>query len=135
MIAPLVIGNWKMNMTASDSCDLARILMSKSFDGVDVVISPPFTSLYPVMQIIKGSRLGLAGQNFHSEIKGAFTGEVSLEMLKDVGCNYVLIGHSERRKLFSETDEDVNKKVHLAMDMGIKAVVMTSLKFIHHKKI
>jgi triosephosphate isomerase len=120
---PLVIGNWKMNMLASEACHLAQSLVEMSVDGVDVVIAPPFTSLYPVSQIIKNSRLGLAGQNFHSEIKGAYTGEVSLEMLKDVGCGFVLVGHSERRQLFEESDADVNKKVHLSLKMGVTAVV------------
>ena len=110
-------------MLASEACHLAQSLVDMSVDGVDVVVAPPFTSLYAVSQIIKNSRLGLAGQNFHSEIKGAYTGEVSLEMLKDVGCGYVLIGHSERRKLFRESDVDVNKKVYLALQMGFTAVV------------
>ncbi len=123
MTTPLVIGNWKMNMLASEACQLAQSLVDISFDGVDVVIAPPFTALFAASQIIKGSRIGLAGQNFHSEIKGAFTGEVSLEMLKDVGCGYALIGHSERRQLFGESDADVNKKVHLALQMGVTAVV------------
>jgi triosephosphate isomerase (TIM) len=120
---PLVIGNWKMNMLASESCRLARSLVEMSVDGVDVIIAPPFTSLSAVSQIIGNSQLGLAGQNFHFEIKGAYTGEVSLEMLKDVGCGYVLIGHSERRKLFGESDADINKKVYLALQMGFTAVV------------
>jgi triosephosphate isomerase len=120
---PLVIGNWKMNMLASEACCLAQSLVEMSVDGVDVVIAPPFTSLSSVSQVIKNSRLGLAGQNFHSEIRGAYTGEVSLEMLNDVGCRYVLIGHSERRKLFGESDTDVNKKVYLALQMGFTAVV------------
>jgi triosephosphate isomerase len=120
---PLVIGNWKMNMLASEACRLAQSLVAMSVDGVDVVVAPPFTALSAVSHIIENSRLGLAGQNFHSEIKGAYTGEVSLEMLKDVGCGYVLIGHSERRKLFGESDADVNKKVYLALQMGFTAVV------------
>jgi len=120
---PLVIGNWKMNMLSSEACALARSLVDRLSTVEGVVIAPPFTSLYAVSQIIKGSKLGLAGQNFHFEGKGAYTGEVSLEMLKDVGCGYALIGHSERRQLFGETDEAVNKKVHLAMQMGITAVV------------
>ena len=123
MTTPLVIGNWKMNMLASEACHLAQSLADMSDEGVDVVIAPPFTSLYAVSQIIKNSRLGLAGQNFHSEVKGAYTGEVSLEMLKDVGCKYALIGHSERRQLFGESDTEVNKKVHLAIKMGVTAVV------------
>ena len=110
-------------MLASEACHLAQSIVDMSVDGVDVVVAPPFTSLYAVSQIIKNSRLGLAGQNVHSETKGAYTGEVSLEMLKDVGCGYVLIGHSERRQLFGESDADVNKKVHLALQMGVTAVV------------
>ena len=123
MIAPLVIGNWKMNMLVSEACDLALSLANNSFEGVDVVIAPPFTSIYPVSQVIKESRLGLAGQNFYYGSKGAYTGEISIEMLKDVGCSHVLIGHSERRQLFSECDENINRKVQLATQMGITAVV------------
>ncbi len=125
MTIPLIIGNWKMNMLASEACDMARSLVDRLSvaEGVEVVVAPSFTSLYPVSQIAKDSRLGLAGQNFYSEKKGAYTGEVSIEMLKDVGCAYALIGHSERRQLFGETDEEVNKKVHLAMQMGVTAVV------------
>ena len=110
-------------MLASEACHLAQSLVDMSVDGVDIVVAPPFTSIYAVSQVVKNSRIGLAGQNFHSEIKGAYTGEVSLEMLKDVGCSYVLIGHSERRQLFGESDADVNKKVHLALQMGVTAVV------------
>ena len=125
MTTPLVIGNWKMNLLTAQACDLAESLVGRvsEVDGVEVVIAPPFTSLYPVSQVIKGSRLGLAGQNFHYESNGAYTGEVALEMLKDAGCDFALIGHSERRSLFGESDEEVNKKVHHAMDMGITAVV------------
>jgi len=122
---PLVIGNWKMNMLASQACDMARSLVGRlsEVEGVEVVIAPPFTSLSPVGQIVKGSRLGLAGQNFYFESKGAYTGEVSLEMLRDVGCDFALIGHSERRSLFGESDEAINKKVHGAIQMGVTAVV------------
>ena len=122
---PLVIGNWKMNMLASQACDMARSLVDRlsEVEGVEVVIAPPFTSLYPVGQIIKGSRLRLAGQNFYFASKGAYTGEVSLEMLRDVGCDFALIGHSERRSLFGENDAAINKKVHRAIQMGITAVV------------
>jgi triosephosphate isomerase (TIM) len=122
---PLVIGNWKMNLLTAPACELAKSLVDQLADvsGVDVVIAPPFTSLYPVGQIIKSSRLCLAGQNFYYESNGAYTGEVALEMLKDVGCDYSLIGHSERRCLFGESDEGVNKKVHHAIDLGITPVV------------
>jgi triosephosphate isomerase (TIM) len=120
---PLIIGNWKMNMLVSEACYLARSLLEKSVEEVDVIIAPPFTSLYPVSQIVSGSRLGMAAQNFYSKNKGAYTGEISLEMIKDVGCSYVLIGHSERRQLFSETDDEINKKIHRAIQLGITAVV------------
>ena len=87
MTTPLVIGNWKMNLLTAPACELAKSLVDQLADvsGVDVVIAPPFTSLYPVGQIIKSSRLCLAGQNFYYESNGAYTGEVALEMLKDVG--------------------------------------------------
>jgi triosephosphate isomerase (TIM) len=122
---PLIIGNWKMNMRVSQACELARSLVSGllTVDKVEVAIAPSFTSLYSVGQIVKGSGLGLAGQNFYFESSGAFTGEVSLEMLKDVGCGFALIGHSERRGIFGESDVSINKKIHHAIKMGITAVV------------
>jgi triosephosphate isomerase (TIM) len=128
---PLIIGNWKMNMQVSQSCEMARSLVSglSAVDEVEVAIAPPFTSLYSVGQIVKGSRLELAGQNFYFERSGAFTGEVSLEMLKDVGCGLVLIGHSERRGIFGESDVSINKKVHHAIKMGVTAVVCVGENF------
>ena len=125
MTNPLVIGNWKMNLLTAPACELAQSLVDRLSDarGVEVVIAPPFTSLYSVSQIVKGSPLGLAGQNFHYKSAGAYTGEAALEMLKDVGCNFSLIGHSERRSLFGETDEGVNKKIHHAMGLGILPIV------------
>ena len=112
-------------MQVSKSCDMARSLVSSysAIEGVEVVIAPPHTSLYPVSQVLKDSPIGLAGQNFYYESNGAFTGEVSLELLKDAGCGFALIGHSERRSIFGESDEAINKKVHRAMDLGITAVV------------
>ena len=110
-------------MLTSESCHLAQSLVERADEGVDVVIAPSFTSLYTVGQIIKNTPIGLAGQNFHSEMKGAYTGEVSLEMLNDVGCRYALIGHSERRQLFGESDVEINKKVHLALQNGFTAIV------------
>lgn len=122
---PLIIGNWKMNLGVSQAQGLVKSLDSlmSEIDGVDVVIAPPFTSLYSVSQALKGSSLGLAGQNFHFERNGAFTGEISLEMLKDCGCGFALIGHSERRQIFGESDESVNKKVLQALQGGITPVV------------
>lgn len=122
---PLVIGNWKMNMLASQAKDMARSLVDKfsTVEDVEVVIAPPYTSLYPVSRVIKDSPIGLAGQNFYHESNGAYTGEVALEMLTDVGCGFALIGHSERRSLFGENDETINKKVHRAIRLGVTAVV------------
>ena len=112
-------------MLVAESCDLARLLVDRmpKVEGVDVVIAPPFTSLYPVGQIIKNSRLGLAGQNFYFENHGAYTGEISPEMLKDLGCGYALIGHSERRRISRENNQDINHKVHRAVQTGMTAVV------------
>lgn len=125
MTNALIIGNWKMNMLVAQASELAHSLVNKlsDLDGVQVVIAPPFTALYPVGQITKGTHLGLAGQNFYHESKGAFTGEVSLDMLTDAGCDYALIGHSERRQIFKESDIEINKKVHRALEMGVTAVV------------
>ncbi len=122
---PLVIGNWKMNMLTAQACEMARSLVDRlsTVDGIEVVIAPPFTSLHPVAQIIKNSRLSLAAQNFYFENNGAYTGEVSLEMLRDVGCDFALVGHSERRGSFGESDDAVNKKVRRAVQMGVTAVV------------
>jgi triosephosphate isomerase len=124
-----------MNMLASQACDMAQSLVGKfsAVNGVEVVIAPPHTSLYPVSKIIKSSPIGLAGQNFFPESHGAFTGEVALEMLKDVGCSYALIGHSERRSLFGESDEVVNKKVHQAMRLGMTAVVCVGESLIQRR--
>ena len=122
MSIPLVIGNWKMNMLTSDACDLASSLVDSFFEGVDVVIAPPFTSIYPVSQVIKGSRLGLAGQNFYSDIKGAYTGEVASGMLADF-CEYVIIGHSERRQFFGDTNEIVNKKLRSVIEHELTPIL------------
>ncbi|MBT5869059.1 MAG: triose-phosphate isomerase [Nitrospinaceae bacterium] len=125
MTLPLVIGNWKMNSLVSPACDMARSLAHKlvAVEGIEVVIAPPFTSLYPVGQIIKDSKLSLAGQNCYFENSGAFTGEISLEMLQDVGCGFILIGHSERRSVFGENDALINKKVHQTLKAGLTAVL------------
>lgn len=89
----------------------------------EVIVAPPFTALHSVSEAVKGSCVALAAQNMYSEDKGAFTGEISPLMLKDVGCAYVIIGHSERRKYFGETDESVNAKVKKALTSGLKPIV------------
>lgn len=121
---PLIAGNWKMYKTCGESVKSAQQLKSlvDGIDGVDIMIAPTFTALHPVFNAIKGSRVNLGGQNLHWETEGAFTGEISGDMLKSAGCSYVIIGHSERRQYFGETDETVNKKLKSALSCGLKPV-------------
>ena len=122
---PVIAGNWKMNTTPSEGGWLAEELtkLLPHTDGVDVIIAPPYTHLFPVNEIIKDGPIRLAAQNMYFENSGAFTGEISAQMLKDIGCEYVIIGHSERRQFFSETDESVNAKTSAALNCGIKPIV------------
>jgi len=117
----IVAGNWKMHNTIAESIILAKAIKDGSSDiqGGAVILAPPFTALSAVGEAIKGSCLELAAQNMHYEDKGAFTGEVSPLMLKDIGCRYVIIGHSERRKYFHEQNADVNLKVNKALSDGL----------------
>jgi triosephosphate isomerase len=118
-------GNWKMNLLVSEAEELVQGLKS-GLDGteeVDVVVAPPFPSLHPVGRALAGSSIALAGQNLHWEASGAYTGEVSASMLLDVGCKYVIIGHSERRQFFGETDETVNRRVKAALSAGLDPIV------------
>jgi triosephosphate isomerase len=121
---PFVTGNWKMNKTVTEAVDLVRQLRDSisEVDGVEVAIAPAFTALYAVQKEIEGSSIRLAGQNVFWEEKGAYTGEVSPLMLKEVGCQYVIIGHSERRQFFGETDATVNRKMKTALSQGLKLI-------------
>jgi triosephosphate isomerase len=125
MRIPIAAGNWKMHNTIGDSIALAKAIRAGTEDITkgEVVLAPPFTALNSVYDAIKGSRLALAAQNMFFEDKGAFTGEVAPGMLKDAGCTYVIIGHSERRKYFHELDEDVNLKIRKALASGLKPIV------------
>jgi triosephosphate isomerase len=118
---PVIAGNWKMNKTSIEARDLAQKLIPlvSGVMGRDIVLAPPFTSLQAVAEAIKGTSIGLSAQNMHWEDKGAFTGEISAEMLLALGCKYVIIGHSERRQYFGETDETVNKKLRQALSKGL----------------
>ncbi|HPC86326.1 MAG TPA: triose-phosphate isomerase [Smithellaceae bacterium] len=121
----IVAGNWKMHNTIAESVTLARAIkeeLSGTVNG-EVVVAPPFTALAAVGETLRGSAVQLAAQNMYSEDKGAFTGEISPVMLKDAGCAYVIVGHSERRKYFSETDRSVNAKVQKALAAGLKPIV------------
>lgn len=117
---PLIIANWKMNKTIPDSLqfvsDLRKKFKETNLDGVDTVIAPPYTALKAVSDNLAGEAgIQLAAQDIFWEEKGAFTGEISPVMLVDAGCKYVIIGHSERRQYFGETDETVNKKIKAAL--------------------
>ena len=119
-----IVGNWKMNSTV----DQARILASAIKDGlkdlpdIKVAVCPPFTSVQAVRSVLQGSGIGVGAQNMHHEASGAFTGEVSTEMVAEL-CDYVILGHSERREHFGETDESVRLKVAAALEAGLKAIV------------
>ena len=122
---PLIAGNWKMHTTINEGVDLVLKIRDrvKGVDSADIVIAPPFTSLHHLSHLIADSPIKLAAQDLHWEANGAFTGEVSAQMLVSVGCAYVIIGHSERRQLFNETDETVNRKVLAALKAGLKPIV------------
>jgi len=121
----MIAGNWKMHNTINDAVALSKAIKegTQGAMGGDVVLAPPFTALQSVYDTIKGSHISLAAQNMFYEDKGAFTGEVAPSMLKDIGCTYAIIGHSERRKYFHETDDTVNLKVKKGLAVGLKPIV------------
>jgi len=122
---PLIAGNWKMFKTGPEAEATAKHLAELVGDNtaVDVMIAPPFTALELVARVVQPSPIALGAQNLHWEAEGAFTGEISSDMLKAAGCTYAIIGHSERRQYFGETDEGVNHKTKAALGKGIKPVV------------
>jgi triosephosphate isomerase len=121
---PFIAGNWKMNKTVAEAIDLVKQLKASlsGVEGVEVAVAPPFTALSAVQKELEGSPIQLAAQNLFWEEKGAFTGEIAPPMLKEAGCDYVILGHSERRQFFGETDETVNRKVRAALSQGLKVI-------------
>jgi triosephosphate isomerase (TIM) len=121
----VIAGNWKMNMNETEAAALASGLVKEAGSLTDriVLLCPPFTSLKTVHDIIKGSNIKLGAQTMHWEKSGAFTGMISADMLKSVGCEYVIIGHSEQPQFFGETDETVNKRVKAALANGLLPIV------------
>jgi triosephosphate isomerase len=124
MRKPIVAGNWKCNLLTAEAAGLVKQLRGAGEpDGVEVVVCPAYTSLPAVAQLLVGSAIGLGSQDLYWEPKGAFTGEVSGPMLRDLGCRYVIVGHSERRALFGETDEWVRKKLTAALAHQLTPIV------------
>lgn len=121
----IIVGNWKMHKTVSEAVALVQALRASVADvrDIDIGVAPPFTALMAVAEAIRGSHMFLSAQNMHGEAKGAFTGEISAEMLTDIGCSRVIIGHSERRQYFGETDEIVNKKLQAALGSQLDPIM------------
>jgi triosephosphate isomerase len=121
-----IAGNWKMNKSVAESLALVRELrnaLSVVRDRVEVAIAPPFTALHPVGKALEDSNIALAAQNCHAAESGAFTGEIAAPMLKELGVSYVILGHSERRQLFGETDAGVNRKTAAVLKAGMLPIV------------
>ena len=120
----IVAGNWKMNMTPSQAVALVETLKPKeASEEVDVVFCVPAIDIIPVVEACKGTNIAVGAENMYYEEKGAFTGEIAPDMLTDAGVKYVIIGHSERREYFAETDETVNKKVIKAFEHGLTPII------------
>ncbi len=125
MRTPFIAANWKMFKTVQEAVVFVKELRSmvKDVSDVEIVVAPPFTAVHAVAEAARNSPVGVAGQDLHWEREGAFTGEVSAGMLKEAGAEYVIIGHSERRRLFGETDATVNRKLVAALGAGLCPIV------------
>ncbi|MEM9072315.1 MAG: triose-phosphate isomerase [Myxococcota bacterium] len=122
---PVIAGNWKLNKTVDEALALVGGLREAvdAASDVDVIVAPVATALHPVCTALRGSRLGVAGQNTHEQNAGAFTGELSPALLNDVGCQFCIVGHSERRTLFGETDAGVHSKAGALLEAGLSPIV------------
>ncbi|GGE04081.1 triosephosphate isomerase [Marinithermofilum abyssi] len=123
MRTPIIAGNWKMHKTVNEALDYFASFKGAAKEGVEIVLCVPFPALYPLAKEAKGTGIGIGAQNMHFEEAGAFTGEVSPGMLTSLGVEYVILGHSERRTLFGETDEAVNQKVQAAVKHGLTPII------------
>jgi len=124
MRLPVIAGNWKMNKTVSQGKEFIKNIKAEvKGTDVEVMIFAPYTLLSSLKEVTKDTNIIIGSQNMHYEDSGAFTGEISADMLKDIGIEYTLIGHSERRQYFNETDDTVNKKLHKAIEKNIKVIL------------
>ena len=125
MRIPFIAGNWKMFKTVQEAVVFVKELKSavKDVADVEIVVAPPFTAVHPVAEAARNSNIGVAAQDVYWEREGAFTGEVSPAMVKEAGAEYVIIGHSERRRLFGDTDATVNRKLAAALAAGLTPIV------------
>jgi triosephosphate isomerase len=122
-VRPLIAGNWKMNGLRADGIALARAVVAVDAAGCDMLVCPPASLLTEIARVVDGTRVALGGQDCHAAPKGAHTGDVSAEMLKDAGCSFVIVGHSERRTNHGETDAQVRAKAEAAHRAGLIAIV------------
>jgi len=130
MRRPIIAGNWKMYKTVGEALELVNGLKNelKAETAVDVVVCPPFTAISEVAKSLKGSNIGYGAQDIYWEEEGAYTGEIAPKMLTDLGCKFCIIGHSERRSYFGETNETVNKKVKAALKHGLTPIMCVGEK-------
>ncbi len=123
----LIAGNWKMNKTPAESVkfveELGSGLVPKNLKDMEVLVCPPFTSLDRIKEVIQPHEIHLGAQNCYHQGSGAFTGEISIPMLKDTGCEYIIIGHSERRHIFNESNDLINNKVNAVLEAGLKPIM------------
>lgn len=122
---PIIAGNWKMHKSRQEAADLANTLAASvgTYQEVDVVLCPTFLSLDTVVQAVKGTRIGVGAQNCHQETQGAFTGELSAEMIKETGATFIIVGHSERRQYFNETDAAISAKAQAIFKAGLTPII------------
>ncbi len=120
----IVAGNWKMNTTVPQGVELAKevVALGEKLTDCKLVVAPPFTHLYAVSEVVKGTKVGLGAQNCADHTSGAYTGEVAVDMLKSVDCEYVILGHSERRQYYGETDQTLCTKIKLVLEKGMKPI-------------